>query len=267
MSGLPAGRLAAHVGSLSSLATVVFLHAHPDDEAIFTGGAMALAAAAGDRVVLAVATRGEEGIPRFPLPAGESVAARRTAETEQAAAHLGVARVVFLGWRDSGLPGSPAAAHPDAFSRCDREDAARRVAALLAEESADAVVSYDRGGIYPHPDHVQVHRVGARAAALAGLPTRYEATVDHEYLHFVDVHLVEDANASLADRARVGLPTAEISLALDVSRALEVKWRAMAAHASQIPDADPDVPPERFADVYGWEWFVRHGPRGPLDRL
>ena len=247
------------------MATVVCLHAHPDDEAIFTGGTIARLAAAGHRVVLVVATSGEEGRTRFPLPPGDDVGRRRAAETEAAAAALGVARVVLLGYRDSGMPGDPANAHPAAFGRCDVEDAAARVAAVCAEERADALTTYDTGGIYPHPDHLAVHVVGTRAAALAEVGTVYEATVDHEYLHFVDVHLVEDAGRSLAERTRVGLPTAEITTVVDCRAVLEHKWRAMAAHASQIPDADAGVPPEHFAAVYGYEWFVRRGPAGPLE--
>ena len=248
------------------MATVVSFHAHPDDEAIFTGGTLARLAAAGHRVVIVVATRGELGTPRFPLPSGESIAARRERETQDAAAILGAARLAFLDYHDSGLTGDGLAGLP-LFARADREAAAAQLAAVCREEGADVLTSYDRGGIYPHPDHLTVHVVAARAAALAEVPTLYEATVDHEYLHFVDVHLVEGASRSLASRGKVGLPTAEITTAVDVRAALEIKWRALAAHASQIPDADPDLPPERFADVYGWEWFVRHGARGVIEAL
>lgn len=244
--------------------TVVFLHAHPDDEAIFTGGTMALLAASGQRVVLVVATRGELGVPRFPLAPDESIADRREIETHAAAALLGVSAVHFLGYRDSGT-GAPD--HPQAFGACDVDVAARLVADLIATEGATSLVAYDQGGIYPHPDHLRVHEVGRRAAAVSGLGTWYEATVDHEYLHFVDVHLIAGASRSLAERATIGLPTAMISTTVDCRSALELKWRAMAAHASQIPDADLEVPPAHFADVYGWEWFVRHGPPGPIESL
>ncbi|HUG85966.1 MAG TPA: PIG-L family deacetylase [Euzebya sp.] len=247
--------------------TVVLLHAHPDDEAIFTGGTMALLAADGWRVVLVTATRGEEGTPRFPLPPGEAVATRREAETRAAAAILGVTEVRFLGYHDSGVPEAGAVPAPGAFGACDVGEAAAAVARVCDEVAADALVAYDEGGIYRHPDHLMVHRVGRAAAEAAGLPTWYEATVDHEYLHFVDVHLVAGANGSLAERATVGLPTALITTPVDCRAVLEHKWRAMAAHASQIPDADPHLPPERFADVYGYEWFVRHGPRGPVEAL
>lgn len=247
--------------------TVVFLHAHPDDEAIFTGGTMALLAARGVEVVLVVATLGEEGTPRFALPAGESLADRRRSETRAAARILGVEQVHFLGYRDSGVAGSAAGRHPRAFASCDVQQAAAEVAAICQAVDATALVAYDPGGIYAHPDHLQVHTVGMRAAALAEVGTAYQATVDHEYLHFVDVHLVEGANRSLEERSAIGLPTALISTAVDCHSALELKWRAMAAHASQIPDADPEVPPAQFQAVYGWEWFVREGPPGAIEAV
>lgn len=241
--------------------SVVFLHAHPDDEAIFTGGTMALLAVAGVRVVLVVATRGERGLPAGTAALG----ARREAETRSAAALLGVAEVVFLAYEDSGL--DTATAPPSGFARAPLGEAVAAVAAACAGETVDALVVYDRGGIYPHPDHLQVHRVGVAAARHLGVPTCYEATVDYEYLHFVDVHLVEGANHSLAERARVGLPTAEITTAVDVRAVLDRKRAAMAAHSSQIPEQNLALPGEPFAAVYGWEWYVRRGPRGALDAL
>lgn len=268
------------------MSTVVFFHAHPDDEAIFTGGTMRRLAVAGHRVVLVLATGGEQGVGYCPLPAGPTLARARVAETMAAARLLGVARVAFLGYTDSGMPGDPANGAPRAFGRADVDEAARRLAAVCAEERAVALASYDPGGIYRHPDHLQVHQVGTRAAGIVGVPTVYEATVDYEYLHFVDVHLVEGASRSLAEHERsngsgapvvgarsgswlrssqVGLPTAEITTVVDIRDCLEVKRAAMAAHASQIPESDLCMPVEQFAAVYGYEWFVRHGPRGPIE--
>jgi LmbE family N-acetylglucosaminyl deacetylase len=246
------------------MSTIVFLHAHPDDEAIFTGGTMVRLAEAGWRVVLVVATGGEHGLER--CPPGATLAAVRAAETAEAARLLGASRVAFLDYEDSGLPGSTANDAPGAFARADLDEAAGRCARVCAEEAATALVTYDAGGIYPHPDHLQVHRVGARAAQLAEVATVYEATVDHEYLHFVDTHLVEGASRSLAEHARVGLPTAEITTVVDVRGRLDVKRAAMAAHASQISPDQLGLPADQFAATYGFEWYVRRGPRGPIEK-
>ena len=106
---------------------------------------------------------------------GATLATARHAELLASAAALGCARVEWLGYADSGLPADPA--DPEAFANADVEAAAERLAALLREEQVDVLTVYDRNGGYGHPDHVQVHRVGTRAAELAGTPVVLEATV------------------------------------------------------------------------------------------
>jgi N-acetyl-1-D-myo-inositol-2-amino-2-deoxy-alpha-D-glucopyranoside deacetylase len=241
--------------------TVVVLHAHPDDEAIFTGVTLRRLADHGARVVLVTATAGELGTPRVPLR-GRTVADVRRAELEAAAEELGVARLVLLGRRDSGMPGWDAAAHPQALVRADLRQLGTSLARLLEAERAEAVVAYDADGIYGHPDHVAVHLVGRHAAALAGV-TSYEATVDREHLHFAGMHVLD---AAAAQPGRYGRVTAEISTAVAATETeLEAKRRAMAAHVSQIDPAALTGPD--FAAAYELEWFVRRGPAGLLEEL
>jgi len=253
-----------------AVAAVVFFHAHPDDEAIFTGGTIARLSDAGHRVVVVVATGGELGLPHDAGP--EQLAALRQQETEHAASLLGVTRVHFLGYRDSGLAGDPANTAAGSLFSTPPEEIGRRLAEVLVAEQAVAVVVYDEFGIYGHPDHVQVHRAGHMAARLAGTPTVYEATVDREYLHFVETHLVEEAilagDLGLA-RSHIGVPTVMVSTTVAVGAVLDRKRAAMAAHGSQIPETTSalQIGLEQFAAVYGWEWFVRCGPAGPLDAL
>jgi LmbE family N-acetylglucosaminyl deacetylase len=267
-AGLTAGPEAGHEAG----ASVVFFHAHPDDEAIFTGGTMALLAAAGWRVVLVVATQGELGVPGVGAARGAvALAEQRAAETLRAASVLGVARVEFMGHHDSGMAGTEANAAPGAFCRVDAGEEARRLAALLAEEGAGALVVYDEAGIYGHPDHLKVHDVGVRAAGLAGLETLYEVTVDREYLHFVETHLVvEVAGGGLGLAASpVGVPTVLVTTTVDVRPVLAVKRAAMAAHGSQIPETASAMrlPVHAFAAVYGFEWYIRRGSPGPIEAL
>jgi LmbE family N-acetylglucosaminyl deacetylase len=253
--------------------SVVFFHAHPDDEAIFTGGTMARLAAGGDRVVLVVATGGELGAPTASVDAGVDLGAWREEETHRAAATLGVARVAFLGYRDSGVAGDAANRAPGAFATADPDEATGLLATILGEERATALVVYDEGGIYGHPDHVQVHVVGHEAARRAAVPTLYEATVDREYLHFVETHLVVEARGWAGElglaASGIGVPTVAVTTTVDVGGVLDVKRAAMACHASQIPETASalQLRPEAFAAVYGYEWYVRHGPPGPLDAL
>ena len=264
--------------------SVAFFHAHPDDEAIFTGGTMVRLAAAGWRVVHVLATAGEQGETRPGAAADADLAGVRRTETLAAARLLGVGRVEFLGYRDSGLPGNAANQAPGAFCRASPDEVAARLAAVLVEESAAALVIYDEDGIYGHPDHVMVHRTGVEAARRARVPTVYEATVDREYLHFVETHLVVEAKraASVPGGAPaghehdlglagtgLGVPTVLVSTTVDVRAVLDAKRAAMAAHASQIPEtATPmRLPTEAFSAVYGFEWYVRHGPPGPIESL
>jgi LmbE family N-acetylglucosaminyl deacetylase len=248
--------------------TVVFLHAHPDDEAIFTGLTMRRLVDAGARVVLVTATLGELGEPLVPLVAGETVAGRRCRELEAAAAELGVARVVLLGYRDSGMTGWVDNAHPGALVSAGVARPARQLAEVCVAERATTLVHYDGTGIYGHPDHVAVHRIGRWVAGRLGLAS-YQATVDREHLHLAHQDADGDHLVHLAGRHRnapYGRVTAEIPLAVTGDAGvLAAKRRAIAVHASQVRPAE--LADAGFADVYGLEWFLRAGPPGALDRL
>lgn len=238
--------------------TVLVVHAHPDDEAIFTGATIRRLADRGARVVLVTATAGEMGAPRIRTP---DLAATRRRELEQAAEVLGVSRLVLLGRRDSGLTGWDSTMHPKALVRSDLPALARTIATLAERERAEAVIAYDTDGVYGHPDHVAVHLLGAYAAALAGV-TSYEATVDREHLHFTAPHVLEQA----APGQRWGRVSAEISTAISATEAeLEAKRLAMASHVSQIDPVSLAGP--GFREAYELEWFVRRGPAAALEEL
>ena len=139
------------------MATMVSFHAHPDDECIACGGVIRKAAEEGHRVVLVVATRGELGeVPDGFLADGEELWQRRVAETHAAAEILGVQRVEFLGYTDSGMMGTPANSAPGSFWSAPVDEAAKKLAALLEEEHADVLTCYDDIGGYGHPDHIHV---------------------------------------------------------------------------------------------------------------
>ncbi len=252
--------------------TVVFFHAHPDDEAIFTGGTMRLLADRGARVVLVLATHGEHGEVRPGTEIAGPLGEHRWAETVEAAELLGVDAVHSLGYEDSGVGAAPSA-RPFAGSHV--EEAAEKLAAVLESERADAFVTYDADGIYGHPDHVHAHVVGTVACGRARVTTTYDVTVDREYLHFVETHLVTEAHgegrpAGLGLAATsLGRPSVMISSVVDVRSVLEVKRTAMAAHASQIPETSSALRlgDHDFGEVYGFEWFARRGPEGPIEEL
>jgi LmbE family N-acetylglucosaminyl deacetylase len=111
--------------------------------------------------------------------------------------------------------------------------------------------------------------VGVEAARLAGVATVYQATVDREYLHFVETHLVEHAHDPDVGPPTIGVPSVMVTTMVDVRRHLDRKRAAIAAHASQVPEnvIDHLLPHASFAAVYGFEWYVREGPPGPIDQL
>lgn len=245
--------------------SVLALHAHPDDEAIFTGLTLRRLADAGARVVLVLATAGDLGQSRVPLRSGESITQRRTAELERSAELLGVSRLVLLGRRDSGLPGWSSMLHPRALAGADPFPLAQVIAELAEAEGADTLLYDDESGIYGHPDHSAVHLIGATAAAMSGA-AGYRTTVAHDVLHEAapDRHLVH--GAARAAEVSFGRPSTQIELSVTGSvRELEAKYRAIIAHASQI--GPEDVPRAEFGTAYGTEWFVRENRPGLLDEL
>ncbi|HEY9521593.1 MAG TPA: PIG-L family deacetylase [Thermopolyspora sp.] len=250
--------------------TAVFFHAHPDDEALLTAGTMAMLAAEGHRVILVVATAGERGLAE--LPKGDELGETRMTELYKSAAGLGVSRVVRLGYADSGLGdgGGVADDRPEgAFIDADSEEAARRLAKILTEEDADLVTIYDPAGGYGHPDHVQVHRVGRRAAEIAGTPIVLEATVNRDpllrLLHLAQrfYHFPPDFDVRAFESAYS--PGKDITHRINVRRFAKAKRASMAAHATQATGGDGDrtlgvmlkVPGPLYRLVFGTEWYVR----------
>jgi len=253
------------------MATLVSFHAHPDDESIACGGTLRKAFEGGHRVVLVLATRGEHGeVEEGFLADGESLAERRVAETHAAAAILGAARLEFLGYVDSGMMGTAANDAPGSFWSAPVDDAARKLAAVLQGEQADALTCYDDNGGYGHPDHIQVHRVGMRAAGLAGTPRIYQWTMNRDQIQRGRRELAEAAATAgieipdAAEDEEFGKPEREITAAVDVSPYLDRKRQAMRAHASQISEHSffLALPDEAFRYAFGTEWFIRDG-QGP----
>jgi LmbE family N-acetylglucosaminyl deacetylase len=245
-------------------ATIVSFHAHPDDEAILVGGTLAMAADAGHRVVLVFATRGDLGeVADGVLEPDEALAERREQEAHAAAAVLGAARVAFLPYQDSGMAGEPTNELPQAFAAADVEEAAAHLAELLREERADVLTVYDERGGYGHPDHIKVHLVGRRAAALANTPRVYAATTSKEHFLSLSERFADEIPADVErpdpEELDLGVPEARITTVVDVSHMLDRKQAAMAAHPSQIADDSffLAMPPDVFEVVFGTEWFIR----------
>lgn len=178
---------------LDSAATVLAVHAHPDDESLSTGALLASLARAGTEVSLLTATRGEEGevVPgSVPAEDPRPLEQVREAEIDAAASILGLSARYMLGarpalaadaapriYRDSGmrwiregLAGPSETAGADSFTHRPLEEAIEDLVALLTTVRPDAVIGYDDEGTYGHPDHVRAHHVTAAACERAGVP-------------------------------------------------------------------------------------------------
>jgi LmbE family N-acetylglucosaminyl deacetylase len=254
------------------MATLVSFHAHPDDESIATGGAMAKAVASGHRVVLVTATRGELGEP-VPgvLRDGEPLWERRVQETHKSAEVLGADRVEFLGYEDSGMMGEPTNDNPRCFWQADVDEAAARLVGILRDVDADVLTIYDDHGQYGHPDHIQVHRVGKRAAELAGLDEVYASTMNRDVIRREMPEVLEEDDAELSEDEKAkrevgssdefGSAEVDITHAVDVSGFVDVKRKSMMAHESQIGEDSffLKMPDETFALAFGTEWYIKLG--------
>jgi LmbE family N-acetylglucosaminyl deacetylase len=239
---------------------------------------MARAHAEGHRVVLVVATNGEHGEVPDDLAPGETLVDRRRIETMQSAAALAIDRVVWLGFHDSGMTGWEQNADPHSFLQADLDDAAGRLADILRAESADVLTIYDWHGNYGHPDHIQVNRVGIRAAEmvadeLAGLRV-FEATINRDAIArmialaaeagtaaFGDEDEDFDPNGPADDGNPFGMSEAELTHEVDVSDYVVAKRSAISSHRSQVTDTGffLSMSEEMFASAFGKEWFIERG--------
>jgi N-acetyl-1-D-myo-inositol-2-amino-2-deoxy-alpha-D-glucopyranoside deacetylase len=262
-------------------ATLLCVHPHPDDEAIACGGVLARSAAEGIRTVVVTCTGGEAGENLAGIDLGDvPLVEHRRRELDAAIAILGVSVHERLGYRDSGMVGTPDNEHPDCFHQADLEEAASRLAAIIRRERPQAVVSDDANGTYGHPDHVKANRVTIRAVELAADPSadvagepwqiarRYVHTFSRGRLEAAHAALLaaglpspftEDVDAGPADEsARFGTPDELVTTRIDIRTQIATKLAAMRAHASQMaPDSFfMNIPEELVDEFLGQEEFV-----------
>ena len=251
---------------------MLLVHAHPDDESIGSGVTMARYAAEGAHVTLITCTRGEEGevIPEdlgyLASDREDGLGEYRIGELAAAMAALGVRDHRFLDevgygfppthYRDSGMAYGPGREviplpdpRPDAFALADVEDAAARVAAVIRDVRPQVVITYEPGGGYGHPDHVQAHRVGMRGIDLAAepgpggppweVPKVYWGAIPERMMRAM-VEAVSEREDNPFERWQEGpVPTMVVAdelvtTGIDGREYFGAKEAAMRAHATQI---------------------------------
>lgn len=234
--------------------TILAVLAHPDDESFGLGGTLALYTQKGYYVYYLCATRGEAGtVDEEHLRGFSSTAEMRTDELMRAAKHLGLKDVFFLGYRDSGMPGTEENKHPDAQINHSINEVAGRVVKYIRELKPHVVLTHDPIGGYKHPDHIHIHKATKLAFEKAddasfhpeaGLPFKpralYYQVYSRRWLKLI-VRLMRlfgkdptrygrNRDVNLLELAEVEFP---IHVRLDTSAVKDIKVMASAQHASQ----------------------------------
>jgi LmbE family N-acetylglucosaminyl deacetylase len=256
--------------------TLMVVHAHPDDEAIGTGGILAKYAAEGIRTVLVYGTRGEAGEilnPEFvPPSSGLSIKEIRALELEKALKVLRVESVHFLEYRDSGIAGSPENLHPQAFARADLKEATGRLVEIIRRIRPHVIVTYNEKGVYGHPDHIMANKVTLCAFHSAGDPgfeysqgfdpwrpaKLYYIAIPVARLRMLYKLALERGEEPEFEPEALGTPDEKITTIIDVREYLPQKLKALYGHQSQIgPDSFfRRLPEERREEAFGYEYFV-----------
>ena len=252
------------------------VHAHPDDEAIGTGGILAKYADEGVKTILVYGTRGEAGEilnPEFVPPSPElSIKEIRALELEKAVKVLRVESVHFLGYRDTGIAGSPDNLHQQAFAGADLKEATGRLAQIIRRTRPHVIVAYNEKGVYGHPDHIMANRVTLQAFQSAGDP-QYECSQDLDpwrpsKLYYTAIPMarlrmmykltLERGEKPEFDPETLGTPEERITTIIDVREYLSQKLEALFGHQSQIgPDSFfRRLPEEWREEAFGYEHFV-----------
>jgi N-acetyl-1-D-myo-inositol-2-amino-2-deoxy-alpha-D-glucopyranoside deacetylase len=272
---------------------LLLVHAHPDDESIYTGATMARYAADGVPVTLVTCTLGELGevIPAelgyLAADQADQLGQYRIGELAAACAALGVTEHRFLGgpgrWRDSGMMGLPSNEDPGCFWQADVDEAARELVAVIREVRPSVMISYDANGFYGHPDHIQAHRVACRAFQLAAgscpVAKLYATALPRSVLARA-IRLTGPAagpgagaepppgftEVTALDELPFGVPDDQVTTEIDGTSCLAAKTAAMRAHATQIAVHEPFFALSNGVGqrILGREYYtLLAGPPGP----
>jgi N-acetyl-1-D-myo-inositol-2-amino-2-deoxy-alpha-D-glucopyranoside deacetylase len=248
---------------------LVFVHAHPDDETLLTGGTIARYANEGTDVCLITCTDGEEGeVADVPeLGTHDEIKAQlgviRRDELTEACRRLGPVDLRMLGYHDSGMDGTPENEAAHAFINQPLAGVVEKVVRIIEEVRPRAVVTYNEVGGYGHPDHIHAHRAAMEAASWCGVAKVYHAVYPRSLMRagremFGDNFFTEE------EIERIGTPDELITTRIDVARYIDHKFAALEAHRTQLGTTKPflDMPQDVRELGMGTEHFVLVGADG-----
>jgi LmbE family N-acetylglucosaminyl deacetylase len=261
--------------------TLMAVFAHPDDEAFGIGGTLACYGADPDvRVVLVCATLGEAGKISDPsLATPEHLGMVREEELRCSCQTLGVDTLYLLGYRDSGMAGTPENLDPRALANADFDEAVGKIVDKIRRERPDVVVTFDQTGGYGHPDHVAMHYHTKAAFSAAADPARYPEQIasglsPHQAKKLYYTAIPRRFFVGVAERMQAlgievparylqrlegpfGLPDGACTTDVHVAECWDIKQKAVACHATQL-HADSVfsmLPVEIMRELQRWECF------------
>ena len=267
---------------------LLLVHAHPDDETINNGATMALYADLGAQVTLVTCTRGEEGevlvsdLSHLASSATDSLGQHREVELKDAMAALRINDFRFLGdhqvkFRDSGMMGTEPNNRPDVFWQADLDLAAAHLVKVIDEVKPHVLITYDEIGGYGHPDHIQAHRVAMRASELAQwkISKIYWNAMPKSVLAEGIAKMKEAGSDFFGAESVDDLPFAKddslVTAMIDGTEYVDLKMKAMAAHATQIELDGPffALSNNLGQQVWGHEYYsLVHGEKSqPFDSV
>ena len=271
--------------------SMLVVFAHPDDEAFATGGTLAKYASAGVRTTLVCATRGEVGEISDPvLATPNTLPSVREQELLCSAETLGIEEVVFLGYRDSGMIGTPDNEHPDAFILANEEEVIAKLVGIMRQVRPQIVLTFEPNGGYGHPDHIAIHNhtvsafhkaaqedYGVDLGEAWGADRLIYTAIPKSF--FVDMRsrlqaLGEDtSDLDRFDETGIVWPDDQVDVEVDVSGVVDRKWSALQCHQTQfgpdnlfrrLPDEDAKALMSREYFAIAWPEISREEPGSDL---
>ena len=255
--------------------TLLTVFAHPDDESFSCGGPLARYASQGVRVASVCATRGEVGMISDPsLATRETLGQVREEELREASRVMGIAELHFLGYLDSGMEGTAENQDPRSLAQADPQAVIGALVQQIRRLRPQVVITFDREGIYGHPDHKAVHKYTTEAFQAASDPTGYPdmgPPFAPQRLYYATVprgafrrmaQMMEEHGVRLEEQGfkpeTIGVPDEQIPHTTDIRPFLDIKLRAIRSHRTQMSQDNPinALPKDVVEQLFSSEYFI-----------
>jgi LmbE family N-acetylglucosaminyl deacetylase len=256
------------------------IYAHPDDEAFGTGGTLTYYASQGVNITLVCATRGEVGEISDPsLATPETLGQVREQELRCAAENMGIAEVIFLDYRDSGMQGTPENDDPRAFVNAPAGEVVPKLVAVIRRVQPQVVTTFEPNGGYGHPDHIAIHKHTVAAFHAAADPGQYPelgpawqaarlfyTAIPRSFFHKMRdelENLGEDtSDFDWIEDSGEGWPDEQVNVTINVAGTVDAKWEALECHRTQFGPGNlfRRLPDDKARELMSQEYFALAWP-------